>query len=362
MRELTGSPLTRRVLLGLFLALLSAAVASVLAPFIVSMLWAGILAFASWPLYVRLLDGLRGRALPAALGMTLFMSAVVVLPALWLLLLLRAESGHLADHLAAELAAGRLHSPAFVAGLPMVGPDIAAWLNTMLAEPARLKTELKAHLGSLDAQALELLGGVGKNLAKLAFALFTLFFVYLQGQSLAGQARIILTALLGERAGGYLDSVAITTRAVVYGIVLTALIQGAVAGVGYWVAGLPAPATLAAATVLLALIPFGTPLVWGAAAMWLLFTGQTAAGVGLLLWGVLVVSWVDNIVRPLVLSGMVNIPFILALFGVLGGLAAFGLVGLFLGPAILAVALAVWREWLEEHPVLLAQQLQRDQR
>lgn len=351
MRELTGSPLARRVLLGLFLALLSAAVASVLAPFIVPMLWAGIIAFASWPLYVRLLAGLRGQAWPAALCMTLFMSAVVVLPALWLLLLLRAESGQLADHLAAELTAGRLHSPDFVASLPMVGPDIYAWLNTMLAEPARLKTELKASLGDLDAQALALLGGVGKNFVKLAFALFTLFFVYLHGQSVAEQARAILIALLGERAGGYLDSVAITTRAVVYGIVLTALIQGAIAGLGYWVAGLPAPATLAAVTVLLALIPFGTPLVWGTAAMWLLFTGQTAAGVGLLLWGGLVVSWVDNIVRPLVLSGMVNIPFILALFGVLGGLAAFGLVGLFLGPAILAVALAVWREWLEEHPV-----------
>lgn len=350
MRELTGSLLTRRVLLGLFLALLGAAVASVLSPFIVPMLWAGIIAFASWPLYVRLLAGLRGQTWPAALCMTLFMSAVVVLPVLWLLLLLRAESGQLADHLAAELAAGRLHSPAFVSSLPVAGPDIAARFDAMLADPASLKTELKEYLGSLDVKVLALLGGIGKNFAKLAFALLTLFFVYLHGQSVAGQARAILIALLGERAGGYLDAVAITTRAVVYGIVLTALVQGAVAGLGYWVAGLPAPATLAAVTVLLALIPFGTPLVWGTAALWLLLTGQTSAGVGLLLWGVLVVSWVDNIVRPLVLSGMVNIPFILALFGVLGGLAAFGLVGLFLGPAILAVALAVWREWLEEHP------------
>lgn len=101
-----------------------------------------------------------------------------------------------------------------------------------------------------------------------------------------------------------------------------------------------------AVTALVALIPFGTPLVWGAAAMWLLFSGQTTAGIGLLLWGVLVVSWVDNIVRPIMLSRGSDIPFILALFGVLGGLAAFGLVGLFLGPVILAVALAVWREWL----------------
>jgi len=352
MRELTNNPLARRVLLGLFLALLGTAVALVLAPFIISMLWAGILAYASWPLYVRLLNGLRGHALPAALGMTFFMSAAVVLPTLWLLLLLRTESSQLADYLMAELAAGHLHPPAFVASLPVIGPDIAAWLDAMLAEPARLKSELKTHLSDLDAQALALLGGVGKNLIKLCFALFTLFFVYLHGQSLVKQTRTILIALLGERAGGYLDAVANATRGVVYGIILTAFVQGAVAGMGYWVAGLSAPITLAAITVLLALIPFGTPVVWGAASMWLLFTGQTAAGIGLLLWGTLVVSWVDNVVRPMVISGMVNIPFVLALFGVLGGLAAFGLVGLFLGPMILAVALAVWREWLEEHPAV----------
>ena len=349
MRELTGSLLARRVLLGLFLALLGTAVASVLAPFVISMLWAGILAYASWPMYVRLLNGLRGHALPAALGMTFFISAAVVLPTFWLLLLLRAESGQLVDYLASELAAGRLHLPAFVAALPVVGPDIATWFDAMLADPVRLKTELKTHLRDLDTQALALLGGVGKNIAKLGFALFTLFFVYLHGHSLVKQTRTILIALLGERAGGYLNAVANATRGVVYGIVLTAFAQGAVAGLGYWVAGLSAPITLAAITVLLAMIPFGTPVVWGAASLWLLFTGQTAAGIGLLLWGTLVVSWIDNIVRPMVISGMVNIPFVLALFGVLGGLSAFGLVGLFLGPMILAVALAVWSEWLGEH-------------
>ena len=347
MRDLTGSSLTRLVLLGLFLALLGTAVALVLAPFVVSMLWAGILAFASWPLYARLLRGLGGRAWPAALCMTLFMSAIVVLPTLWLMLLLRADFGQLADHLAAELAAGRLRPPAFVADLPVVGQDIADWLNAVLAEPARLKTELKALFGRLDTEALGVLGGVGRNLAKLVFALLTLFFVYLGGQSLAGQVRTLLSGLMGARADGYIEAVASTTRAVVYGIVVTALVQGAVAGLGYWVAGLPAPVTLTAVTVLLALIPFGTPLVWGTAALWLLFTGQTTAGVGLLLWGTLAVSWMDNIVRPMFLSRAGNIPFILALFGVLGGLAAFGMVGLFLGPVILAVALAVWREWLE---------------
>jgi predicted PurR-regulated permease PerM len=336
----------RLIVLGLFVLALGSAVALVLAPFVVSMLWAGILAFASWPLYVLLLRWAGGRAGLTALVMTLLMAAVVVLPTVWLLLLLQADASVLADHLTAEMAAGRLRPPAFVAALPLVGSELATWLNAMLAEPMRWRTELKSLIGNLGAETWTLVGGVGKNLIKLGFALFTLFFVYLHGLSLLEQARTVLRGLLGDRTEGYVDAVGNTTRAVVYGIVLTALVQGAVAGLGYWVAGLPAPATLAAVTVLIALIPFGTPLVWGTAGLWLLFTGQTVAGVGLLLWGLLVVSWVDNIVRPMLLSRASNIPFILALFGVLGGLAAFGMVGLFLGPVILAVALAVWREWL----------------
>ena len=130
--------------------------------------------------------------------------------------------------------------------------------------------------------------------------------------------------------------------------IATALGQGLVAGLGYWWAGLPAPVLLGAVTALIAMIPFGTPFAWGSLGVWLLVSGDTAAGIGLLLWGTLVVSWVDNLVRPLVISNATQIPFLLVMFGVLGGLAAFGLVGLFLGPVVLAVLMAVWREWIEE--------------
>ncbi|WP_141672274.1 AI-2E family transporter, partial [Acidithiobacillus ferrivorans] len=118
------------------------------------------------------------------------------------------------------------------------------------------------------------------------------------------------------------------------------------AGVGYAVAGLPAPVLLAIVTLLFSFIPIGTPLVWGAASIWLLFQGDIWAGVGLALWGALVVSWIDNLIRPLVISNAVRIPFLLVLFGVLGGILAFGFLGVFLGPVLLAVLLAIWDEWL----------------
>lgn len=347
MRELTGNPLARRVLLALFLTALGIGVATVLAPFLIPLAWAGILGYATWPLFLRLESALRGRlALTAAL-MTALVALTLVLPLLWLIALVRAESAALADVLLAALRDGHLKTPAWLASLPLIGADIAHHIDSLMADPEQLKSELLSLAGHLDRQGMALLGGIGRNLAKFAFALFALFFVYRNGRDFVAQSRQILVSLLGARAESYLDAVATTTRGVVYGIVLTALVQGAVAGLGYWAAALPAPATLAGITMVLALIPFGTPLVWGAAGLWLLFSGQTWAGIGLLLWGALVVSWMDNIVRPIVLARTANIPILLALFGVLGGLAAFGLVGLFLGPLILAVALAVWREWLE---------------
>ena len=133
----------------------------------------------------------------------------------------------------------------------------------------------------------------------------------------------------------------------VIGIVLTALAQGMLAGLGYAVAGMDSPVFLAAITTLIAMVPFGTPFAWGSVAVWLFAQGDIVAALGLAAWGTFVISWVDNIIRPMVISGKTHIPFLLVMFGVLGGLNAFGMVGLFLGPVILAVLVAVWREWLE---------------
>ena len=348
MRELTTNPWVRRVVLGLFLAALVLGVATVMAPFLIPLAWAGILGYATWPLYVRLETLLRGRRTLAAIAMTVVVALSVVLPLLWLIMLLRAEAVGVTDTLVAALRDGRVKTPAWLAALPLVGADVARHVDMVIADPAHIKTELLAWARQLDQEGMVLLGGIGRNVAKLAFALFALFFVYKSGRGFARQSRRLLVTLLGERADGYLNAVAATARAIVYGLTLSALVQGAFAGLGYWVAGLPAAGTLAAVTVLAALLPFGAAVVWGLAGLWLVFTGETWAGTGLLLWGALVVSWVDNVIRPLVLVGAVNIPFFLALFGVLGGVVAFGLVGLLLGPAILAVAYAVWHEWLEE--------------
>jgi len=162
--------------------------------------------------------------------------------------------------------------------------------------------------------------------------------------------------VIGPRIHHYLATISDTTRAVVYGIGLTAIAQALLAGVSYFVADVPNPMLLTIITFMLALIPFGPPISYTAVSLWLFSQGQTIEAIGVMAWGVRVVSTADNVIRPLVISGATQIPFLLIMFGVLGGIASFGLVGLFIGPVILAVLLAIWREWLHEtqiEPVMM---------
>ncbi|MDE2121194.1 MAG: AI-2E family transporter [Betaproteobacteria bacterium] len=338
----------RRAALGVLLVLLLGLGYLVLRPFLASMAWATILGFSSWPLYERLRLRLPRHPNTSALLMTLALALAFMLPVLWLGVLLRNEIARALVELGARMAAGPLQLPESLARLPLIGGVLQDLLRDATRE--QVTAQLRASAWSTQAaeQAVALLGGAGRNAAKFGFALLTLFFVYRDGERGLRQARAVFRHLLGDRVDAYLQAAGDMTRAVLWGLLVTALAQGVFAGIGYWWAGLPAPVLLAALTALFALAPFGTPVVWVPAALWLLVQGHPGAGFGLLLWGLLVVSWVDNLLRPMVISGSTRVPFVLVVFGVLGGLAAFGLVGLFLGPVVLAVLLAVWREWLEE--------------
>ena len=338
--------LARRLLaLGIIGGLLALGLV-VLKPFLVPLLWAAILAYITWPLHRRMLSLCGKRATAAALASTLLLSAALALPFLWFAAILQQELALALPLVLERVQRGGLTVPAFVNTIPLVGPQWDQSLRHALADPEALKAALRASLGSGVQLAGGIIGGIGRNAAKLGITLFAAFFLYRDGAAIAAQLRRALLGILGPRAEDYLHAAGATTRAVVYGIALTALAQGALAGLGYWAAGLQGPLFLTLLTTLVALIPFGTPLVWGSLSLWLFLNGRDAAGLGLFLWGALVISWVDNLIRPWIISGSTRIPFLLVFFGVLGGLAAFGLIGLFLGPVILSVCLAVWREWL----------------
>ena len=192
----------------------------------------------------------------------------------------------------------------------------------------------------------DVLGNAGLLAGQWSLSLFLMFFLYRDGESLTAEVRHGLRLGLGARADNYLDIAQRTSRAVLYGIVLTAIVQGSVAGLGYWGVRLPSPALLTLLTIVMALIPFGAVVVWVLCCLWLFFQGETWRALALLAWGSLIVSWVDNLVRPLVISQATRIPFALVVLGIIGGLLGYGFLGLFLGPVILAIAHAAWEEWL----------------
>ncbi len=316
----------------------------VLRPFLSAIAWAAILTYASWPLHLRVVKRLRGNRTGAALAMALMLTLTLGVTLIWLGVLLRSEGMAAVHEVAALLEAG-VPLPEPVARIPWLGP----WLQERLAELGSDRAAWGRQLSAMTMQwgglAMRLIGDLGVNALRLAVALLTSFFLFRDGDRLLEQLRHVLQSLLGNHVDAYFTAVGDTTRAVVYGLLVAALAQGLLAGLGYWAAGARAPVFWGAVTVLVALIPFGAPLVWGSIGVWLLFQGEVGAGIGLLLWGMLVVSWIDNLVRPWIISGVAKIPFLLVMFGVLGGLAAFGLVGLFVGPVTLAVLLALWREW-----------------
>jgi predicted PurR-regulated permease PerM len=309
--------------------------------------WASILAYVSWPAYVWLVKKLGGRALLAAVIMTIAVSAAVIVPIAWLAVVLRIDLVR-AYHEMQDVLAGGVQVPPAILKLPWIGDQVRDLTDRIAQDPHALGLELRKLTDRSFDQIAYVIGDISRNAVKLAFAVLTLFFLYRGGESFAGQVSRVLGQVLGPRVDNYLTAIGQTVKAVVYGLGLSALVQGVLAGLGYWIAGLGAPIFLAALTIIFGIIPFAVPILWGGIGLWLVVTGHTVAGVGLCVWGALVIGCTDHFVRPLLISRGASIPFLIVLFGVLGGLATFGLVGLFIGPVILAILLAIWREWLLE--------------
>lgn len=346
--DLPTAPWFRRLLVaGLILGILLLTF-GVLRPFLVPLIWGAILAYVAWPAHLRLLKLARGRSGIAAILTTILVTLIIVVPLIWLVLMLRVEA--VAGYKAVQtFLASNPQLPPAVRDLPGIGPWLQETVTQLAADPTALRQQFVLMMEESSLEVTRLIGGVGRNVAKLFFAVLSMFFLLRDGPRIIREARAILEGILGPSVRDYLEAIGATTQAVVYALILGALAQGSVAGIGYALFGVKAPILLGALTALVALVPFGAPLVWGSLSIWMLLTGNVVQGTLLLLWGLLIVSWMDNIVRPLVISNATRMPFLLVVFGVLGGVLAFGLVGLFIGPVLLAVSLAIWREWLEQH-------------
>jgi Ca2+-transporting ATPase len=321
---------------------------AVLREFLLIIAWALIIAYVMWPPYQWLKAKLHNRATLSAAIMTGVIAALIILAVYGLVSLLQGELKSVYHMLVMNFTHPPKQLPDNISQIPWLGHFLQQCLDELNADEAGVKAQIlnwaKQWLGEMG----RFLSEIGRNIMMLAFVLVTLFFCFRDGHSVILQLRLGFCYFLGKYQAIYLKAAGDTARAVVYGLVLAALSQGFIAGIGYAVAGVNAPAMFGAFTALLAMVPMGATLVWLPISFGLILVGQLWQGIGLLLWGVFAISTVDNVIRPLVISGAGRIPFLVVLFGVFGGLSAFGAVGLFLGPIILSVFLAVWRAWLSQ--------------
>ncbi len=343
------APTLQKILLfGLFFVLIFLGF-HILKYFIVPVVWAAIIAYMSWPLYQSVLRLCGQRPTLSAALMMLMITLVVGIPLTFAIFILQHEGRNLYYELQKQVFSGHLDVPDFIRNLPIIGKEVTRTLKEINHDPNSIVQSISLWIQGHLNYGKVVINEVSKNLIKLCFALLSLFFFYRDGHTILHQVSKALEMVIGPRIHHYLDTISETTRAVVYGVGLTAIAQALLAGVSYFVAGVPNPMVLTIVTFLFALIPFGPPLAYGSVSLWLFTQGHTMEAIGVMAWGVCVVSTADNVIRPLVISGATQIPFLLIMFGVLGGIASFGLIGLFIGPVILAVLLAIWREWLHEN-------------
>ncbi|TWA84764.1 putative PurR-regulated permease PerM [Azospirillum brasilense] len=317
----------------------------VLRPFIAAILWAIILSFSTWPLHRRIERSLGGRTTLAAAIMTLMIMVVLVGPlvALGATLSETVVRGFEAVH--AAMNRGLPPLPGWLAGVPILGDRLQEVWGVLSSGEADLRTTLQPYVGQIRAWVLSSGGHLLSGTSLIALSVLIAFFLYRDGRTAVRRLHSVMGRIAGARARQSLDVAAETINGVVHGVLGTALVQAIAATLGYWIAGLPGALLLGFITFFLTLVPMGPALIWLPATIWLASQGRTAMAIFLVAWVGVLVGSLDNILRPILIGRSSDLPFIIIFLGIIGGLVAFGLIGIFLGPTLLAVAYGLIREW-----------------
>ena len=327
------------------LVLLIVGCLTVLYPFLAALLWAAILVSVTWPAFMRLDRVLGGRRNLAATAMTLAVAVVLIAPFAAVAVGLADNAAQLSEAAGGILGRGLPDAPGWLARIPLVGDSLQGYWQGLAHDGDRLTEELKRLLPSAQGALLAVSKTFGQGLLQLVLSVFIAFFLFRDGEAVEHRLAAVVSMLAGERGKRLLIIARGTVTGVVYGILGTALAQGVLAGIGFAIAGVPGALLLGLATFFLSVVPVGPPLIWVGAAFWLFQQGDLGWAIFVALWGFFVVSMVDNIIKPLIISRGSSLPFALVVLGVLGGVVAFGLIGVFLGPVLLAVGYCLLNEW-----------------
>jgi predicted PurR-regulated permease PerM len=317
--------------------------------FVVPVLAALIIGFASWPLYERLLEACKHHNAVAATIALVIIIIVLVIPIAFAFSYAIEEIKIWVEWLVIANREGAA-APEWIGALPGVGEWLTNYWNENLAKPHDLGELVQLfsgeHIGNIYRWLLALSGTAFTLLLTLLFMLITLFFIYKDGLRLVAQLDKVGDRILPVHWQRFSRVVPATVSSTVTGMGLIALGEGVVLGVAYAIAGVPSPVALGVLTGFLALIPGGAPLAFTMVSIYLVGSGDTVAGVGLFIWGSVELFIVDKTLRPRLVGGPIKLPFLPTFFGLIGGVKTMGFVGLFVGPVLMAILIAIWKEWL----------------
>lgn len=315
----------------------------VLGPFLTALAWALILVFVTWPLYLRIQRLVGGRPTVAAALMTVVLAVALLIPMFAVGSGLTESAIRSVNQVQGVIAAGLPEPPAWLADIPVIGPDLAKQWNAV--DDARIADTAHSLIGPASQWVLRIGGRIGSGLIDLTLSVLAAFFFYRDGAAASIRLTALAQRLGGERAHRLMRVAEGTTKGVVYGVIGTALAQATLAAIGLWIAGIPAWLFLGFITFFVSIVPPGAPLIWLPATAWLVYNDQIGWAIFMGIWGFFVVSGIDNFLKPYFISRGSAMPLLLVLLGVFGGALAFGFLGVFLGPIFLAVGYTLVREW-----------------
>ncbi|UVC11247.1 AI-2E family transporter [Rhizobium sp. TH2] len=332
--------------------------------FIVPVLAALVIGFASWPIYRRILNAIGGnRTLGATIALLLVLSFIIIPITIATVYAMKEIKVWVLWAIEANKHGAPV--PVWLQGLPFAGEMLSEqWVRYAghaggLGELVQVISG--SNIGNIYRGVVTFGATAFQALLTLLFMLITLFFVYRNGEGLVLQLDRIGERILPERWERVSRIVPLTISSTVTGMTVIAIGEGIVLGIAYWIAGVPSPVTLGVITGIMALIPGGAPLSFTLVSLYLVASGSHVAGAALFIWGSVELFIVDKTLRPKLVGGPIKLPFLPTFFGLIGGVKTMGFLGLFVGPVLMALLVAIWREWLHTDAVATQVESEREQ-
>lgn len=336
---------TRLTLAVFFIAVLIASCFWIMSPFLSAIIWAAMIVIATWPLLLALQARLGGRRGVAVLIMTLLLLAILFVPLSYAIIAVIEKAQEIIAS-SQSLATLQIPSPPQWLQKRAIFDQITAkWQELALLPPAQLSERLSPHAREIGVWFLSQAGSIGMMLVQCVLTIIISAIMYAHGESAAYGVRLFFRRLAGQSGEDAVVLAAKAVKGVAIGVVGTAMIQALLGGIGLLIAGIPAVAILSAVMLLLCVAQLGPGLILVPATIWLFTQGETGWGIFMVVW-TLIVGTMDNFLRPVLIKRGADLPLVLIFAGVIGGLLSFGVIGLFIGPVMLAVTYTLLKEWV----------------